>query len=318
MRVREEFNSRIVVIGSLNADMVVTMRNFPSAGETVVGESFTVYPGGKGANQAFAAARLGGKVAMIGQVGNDRYAESLIGGLATAGVDTSFIQIDSSVSSGIASISIDGNGQNQIVIIPGANGTFYPDRLIPYHQIIESASVVLLQLEIPLPTVIEAARIAKRGKAIVILDPAPAIDLPDTLLKMIDYITPNEIEAARLTSSPVKDHLTVEEAEFMGWTLHKRGVKKVIIKMGYQGAIFTSTSESLRWEGIKVDAVDTTAAGDVWNAAFAFMLASGRTETEAGKYANAASAISVMRNGAQPSMPTARQVSDLLNLKNPV
>src|SRR5882724_642472 len=236
-KVGQDPKSRIVVIGSLNADMVVTMRNFPSAGETVVGDSFAVYPGGKGANQAFAAARLGGRVAMVGQVGNDRYAESLIGGLAAAGVDTSGVQVDSTVSSGIASISIDDSGQNQIVIIPGANGTFHPDRLIPYQRLIESASVVLLQLEIPLPTVIEAARMAKRGKAIVILDPAPAIDLPDSLFKMIDYITPNEIEAARLTSSPVKDRLTVEEAEFMGWTLHKRGVKKVIIKMGSQGAV---------------------------------------------------------------------------------
>ena len=309
----KDFNSRIVVIGSLNADMVVTMRDFPSPGETVIGDGFAVYPGGKGANQAFAAARLGGTVAMIGQVGNDRYAESLIGGLASAGVDTSSVQIDSSVSSGIASISIDGNGQNQIVIIPGANGTFHPDRLGPHQRIIESASVVLLQLEIPLPTVIEAARIAKRGKAIVILDPAPAVELPDSLLKMVDYITPNEIEAARLTSSPIKDHLTVEEAVFMGWVLHKRGAKKVVIKMGSQGAVLASDSETLRWEGINVDAIDTTAAGDVWNAAFAVMLASGRTETEAGRFANAASAISVTRNGAQPSMPTYRQVSDLMN-----
>src|SRR5690242_20019797 len=167
--------------------MVVTMRDFPSPGETVIGDNFSVYPGGKGANQAFAAARLGGNVRMIGQVGSDHYAAWLINGLAVEGVDTSSIKADSTVPSGIASISIDTSGQNQIVIIPGANGTFHPDRLVPYQRIIESARVVLLQLEIPLPTVIEAARMAKRGKATVILDPAPAIDLPDSLLKMVDY-----------------------------------------------------------------------------------------------------------------------------------
>ena len=314
----EDFNSRIVVVGSLNADMVVTMRDFPSPGETVVGDSFAVYPGGKGANQAFAVARLGGAVSMIGQVGNDRYADWMVNGLFSAGVDTSSILVDQSVSSGIAAISIDNTGQNQIVIIPGANGTFRPDRLNAYQSLIQSAAVVLLQLEIPLPTVIEAARIAKRGKAIVILDPAPAVDLPDSLFKMVDYITPNEIEAARLTSSPINDRLTTEEAAFIGSILQKRGAKKVIIKMGSQGAVLSSSSETLHWEGITVAAIDTTAAGDVWNAAFAFMLASGKGETEAGRFANAASALSVMRKGAQTSMPTFRQVTELLTNNNSI
>ncbi len=308
----EDSSSRIVVVGSLNADMVVTMGNFPSPGETVIGDSFAVYPGGKGANQAFAVARLGGKVRMIGQVGSDRYADWLVKGLAAEGVETASVKIDPTVPSGIASISIDSSGQNQIVIIPGANGTFYPDRLVPYHNVISSAAVVLLQLEIPLPTVIEAARIAKRGKATVILDPAPAIDLPDSLMQMVDYITPNEIEAARLTSSSVNDHLTIEEAAFIGSILQKRGAKKVVIKMGSQGAVLTSNSETLHWQGVTVTAIDTTAAGDVWNAAFAFMLAAGKSESEAGRFANAASAISVMRKGAQTSMPTLDQVQELM------
>ncbi len=304
--------SRIVVVGSLNADFVLGVERFPAPGETIAGREFAVIPGGKGANQAYAAARLGGRVSMVGQVGGDVHAELLKRNLAEVGVDVAHVEIDESASSGIAVITVDAQGQNQIVLIAGANGTFDVEELMKSEEVIAQAGFVLLQLEIPLPTVERAARIGKANGALVILDPAPARRISDELLALADYVTPNETELAALTDSSFGEHLVARDAEAKARELLSRGVRKVIVKMGAQGALLVSAEESQSWPAVPVTPVDTTAAGDAFNAAFAVALADGRAETEAGRFATAAAALSVMRRGAQPSMPTRGEVESLL------
>jgi len=304
--------SRIVVVGSLNADFVLGVERFPTPGETIAGREFAVIPGGKGANQAYAAARLGGRVSMVGQVGGDVHAELLKRNLAEVGVDVAHVEIDESASSGIAVITVDAQGQNQIVLIAGANGTFDVEQLMKSEEVIAQAGFVLLQLEIPLSTVERAARIGKANGALVILDPAPARRISDELLALADYVTPNETELAALTDSSFGEHLVARDAEAKARELLSRGVRKVIVKMGAQGALLVSAEESQSWPAVPVTPVDTTAAGDAFNAAFAVALADGRAETEAGRFATAAAALSVMRRGAQPSMPTRGEVESLL------
>jgi ribokinase len=280
-------------------------------GETLIGRSFHVYPGGKGANQAYAAARLGGRVSMIGQVGDDEQGEWLRQNLASAGVDVSQVQGNSAVSSGVATITIDAAGRNQIIIVPGANGAFAPEQLHRSQSVLASAKWVLLQLEIPLETVHTAALVAKRAGARVILDPAPARRIPDELLACVDYVTPNETELAILTETPPSD-LDRAEASERAQLLRKRGARKVLVKMGAQGALLLGEGSDCFWPALPVQTVDTTAAGDTFNAAFAVALAEGVTELEAGRFAAAAAACSVTHPGAQPSMPARDEVEELL------
>jgi ribokinase len=313
-------NAQIVVVGSLNADYVINLSRFPLPGETVTGSNFAIYPGGKGANQAFAAARLGGRVSMVGQVGNDLHADELKRNLESAGVDTTCLQRDTNVACGIAFISIDSEGQNQIIIVPGANGTFSAERLSPCQELIAGARVVLLQLEIPMATVLAAARFARRGgegKAIVILDPAPAQDIPDELLTLVDYITPNETELAMLNDVACEGSLHRNEASQMARRLLSRGAQRVIVKLGSQGALLVGQGYEHFWPPVSVVAVDTTAAGDAFNAALAVALAAGRSEVEAGGFAAVAAAYSVTRKGAQPSMPTLQEVENMLRKDSP-
>jgi ribokinase len=300
----------IVVVGSLNADFVVAMQRFPEPGETVIGSSFAVFPGGKGANQAYAAARLGSQVAMVGQVGDDTHGAWLKQHLGQGGVDVSHIGSDPAAATGVAVIGIDASGQNRIVIAPGANGTFSVARLQASEALIASAAIVLLQLEIPLATVEAAARIAKQAGALVILDPAPALEIGRELLQYVDYVTPNETELAALTGGP---SLTLDRsgAARQAAKLRTLGAAKVIVKMGSLGALLVSDEEHF-WPAIPVEAVDTTAAGDAFNAAFAVALAGGQSEVQAGQFATAAAACSVTRRGAQPSMPLPDEVQALL------
>ncbi|MFO1497602.1 MAG: ribokinase [Verrucomicrobiota bacterium] len=302
---------RIVVVGSLNADFVIRVDRYPVPGETLVGQQFNIFPGGKGANQAYAAGKLGASVAMIGQVGNDSQADWLKENLRAAGVDVSPILTDPGTSSGIATITIDRLGQNQIIIVPGANGTFNPARLEPSQAALQSAGLVLLQLEIPLATVEASARLAREGRATVILDPAPAQDLSDSLLHLTDYLTPNEGELALLTGH-APGALTRAEATVLSRQLVSRGARKVLVKMGHKGALLVAQSYEHFWPAIPVEAVDTTAAGDAFNGAFAAALARGESEVEAGWYATAAAACSVTRLGAQPSMPNDEEVRSFL------
>jgi ribokinase len=318
-------SAQIVVVGSLNADYVINLPRFPLPGETVTGSNFDIYPGGKGANQAFAAARLGGRVSMVGQVGNDSHADELKGNLESAGVDTTYLQRDANVASGIALISIDSEGQNQVIVVPGANGTFSAERLSSSQELIAGARVVLLQLEIPMETVLAAARYAKRGmrgrgmrdkEAIVVLDPAPAQDIPDELLTLVDYITPNETELAMLNDVAGEGSFHRDEASHMARRLLARGAKRVIVKLGSQGVLLVGEDYEHFWPPVPVVAVDTTAAGDAFNAALAVALAAGKSEVEAGEFGAVAAAYSVTRKGAQPSMPTLQEIENLLREEN--
>lgn len=306
-------NSRIVVVGSLNADLVVNVERFPTPGETIAGRDFKVFPGGKGANQAYAAARLGAQVSLVGQAGNDAYADLLTNNLAAVGVDVTPVSRDPNLASGSASIAIDARGQNQIIVVPGANGTFGVERLQQSRDRITSARVVLLQLEIPLETVVAAARMAKQAGAIVILDPAPAMPFPDSLLACADYLTPNETELTLLTGASSVE-VTRARAARLAQELRGRGAQNVIVKMGAQGALLIGDRIEHFWPAIPVTAVDTTAAGDAFNAAFAVALAEGRSEIEAGRFATVAAACSVQRAGAQSSMPTRAEVEASLAL----
>ena len=302
--------AHLVVVGSLNADFVIRVSRYPIPGETIVGSEFNLFPGGKGANQAYAAARLGGRVSMVGQVGRDAQASWLKQNLASIGVDVTQVGTDPDVSSGVATITIDGAGQNQIIIVPGSNGTFTIPRLEVSRDRLATASHLLLQLEIPLATVEAAARLGRQAGSVVILDPAPARALPDSLLAGVDYITPNESELALLTEAPL-GALTRSDASALARRLLQRGARRVIVKMGAQGALLVTKDQDLFWPAIPVQAVDSTAAGDAFNGAFAVALARGDTEREAGLYACAAAAVSVTRPGAQPSMPTHADVEAL-------
>ena len=307
--------SGITVVGSLNADLVVMVRRFPGTGETVTGHDFSVYPGGKGANQAFAAGRLGGgdvPVRMVGQVGQDAYGSWLKQSLGQVGVDVTRVRLDPEAPTGLAMITVDAAGQNQIVVVPGANGTFNPGALPASQQAIAGAAVLLLQLEIPLPTVQTAARIGREGGAVVLLDPAPARALPDALLRSIDYLTPNESELSVLTGGAPQASLRRGEAVTRARQLIARGLGQVVVKMGRQGALLVTDGAEVLQPAFAVEALDTTAAGDAFNAGFAFAVARGMDAIGALRFAAATAAVSVSRRGAQPSMPSRAEVEALL------
>ena len=302
--------SQIVVAGSLNADLVVSVPRFPAPGETLTGTGFARFPGGKGANQAYAAARLGGQVRLAGQVGADDLGNWLLDHLRSGGVDVSAVGRDATVSTGLAIITVDATGQNTIVLVPGANGTFTPDRLSAAPIDWRSTRVLLLQLEVPLETVVAAARAARAAGSIVLLDPAPARDVPNELLALSDFVTPNESELAALTgggSLGGEDDL-MRRAQ----ALRARGAARVIGKWGDRGAVLVG-DQIHRWPAHAVRAVDTTAAGDAFNGALAVALADGQSIEDAGRLASAAAALSVTRTGAQPSMPSLDEVRAFMN-----
>jgi ribokinase len=301
----------IVVVGSLNADVVVRVPRFPAPGETVRGTDVAVFPGGKGANQAVAAARLGGIVHMIGRVGDDDNGRLLRASLASAGVDAGGVRVDRDAPTGTAVITIDGAGQNTIAIVPGANGRLQTGDVESRRFLLETAGVLLLQLEVALDVVDAAARIGRDGGAIVILDPAPAHLEALRLLPRVDVVTPNETELACLAGASAGPR-SVEEAAALARALLDRGAASVIAKLGALGALEVTRTGRRFWPAHAVDAVDTTAAGDVWNGAFAVALAEGRGLDDAGGFASAAAAISVTRPGAQPSMPARAEVDRLL------
>ena len=305
----------ITIVGSLNADLVVAVRRLPAPGETVTGNDFRVFPGGKGANQAYAAARLAAgalPVRMVGRVGSDAYGGWLRQNLASAGVDVTHVGMVDGQPTGLGLITVDAAGQNQIVVVPGANGAFVPAVLSEAHHAVHGAAIVLLQLEVPLPTVQTAARVAKEGGAQVILDPAPARALADMLLRSVDYVTPNESELAVLTGGSAQTTLRRSEAVTRARQLIARGARKVLVKMGRQGALLVTDSTEQLFPAFAVDAIDTTAAGDAFNAGLAFGLAQGQPEAEAVRFASATAALCVTRAGAQPSMPTRAEVEDLI------
>jgi ribokinase len=291
---------RILVIGSSNTDMVIKTEKIPSPGETILGGTFLLNPGGKGANQAVAASRLGGKVTFIAKRGNDLFGNQAIGIFMREGIDTQYVVKDPDLPSGVALIIVDSTGENSIVVAPGSNGNLQKED-IPM-KIFESKrfGVLLLQLEIPVATVEFAAEAAMQNGMKVILNPAPAQILPESLLKKIWLATPNEVEAEELTGINITDLNSVEKAASR---LIEMGAKNVIITLGETGAYIKSEDFTGLVPGIRVNAIDTTAAGDVFNGALTVALCDGKSLKEAVIYANKAAAISVTRMGAQASAP---------------
>ena len=296
----------ITVVGSLNMDFVVEVERLPGPGETVLGGGFATLPGGKGGNQACAAARLGGRVRLVGRVGRDGFGAELRRGLVADGVDTSAVRVSEVTPSGVALIFVEASGQNQIVVAPGANQELTRDDV---EQALAGASegFLLLQLESPLDTVGHAAALGARAGLTVMLDPAPARELPDALLASVSCLTPNESEAMALLGRR-QDALSLAEAPVAARALRARGPRTVILKLGAQGAWVDDASGAGHFPAPRVNAVDATAAGDTFNGALAVALAEGRPLPDAVVFANAAAALSVTRKGAQASIPTRFEV----------
>ncbi len=298
----------IVVVGSINLDFVVQAGHIPAPGETILGESFRTYFGGKGANQAVAAAKLGARVTMVGCVGKDAFGGQLLAGLQTAGVNIEHVQRAEN-SSGAAMITTDRRGENSIVVVPGSNGDLSPSHIQDCDSVLSEASIVLAQLETPIETIeFLAERLAHRGVPLI-LDPAPARSLSDTLLSRCSWLTPNESEAQFLCGA----ELHTEDDLAIAKHIHARGARNVILKQGSRGAFISTVGGlAVRVPAFLVAAVDTTAAGDAFNGAFALGIASGKSVEESARFANAVAALSVTRAGAQPSMPTMLEVEAFL------
>jgi len=296
----------ILVIGSLNADLVVRTLRFPAPGETISGEDLAIIPGGKGANQAVAAARQGLAVTMVGRVGNDSFSPTLIQNLQNNKVDTTCIRVDESAT-GTAIIVVDASGQNSIVLSPGANGKVTPADVEAVS--FKNADMLLLQLEIPLETVTHAARSARQNGLRVILNPAPARPLPDSLLADVDILVPNESELGLLSGQQVTD---VTSAKAAARTLLAKGVKTVIVTLGSNGALIVTDEQVQHIPSFKVDVVDTTAAGDAFIGGLAAALLKGKPLEEAVRHGNASGALAATKFGAQPSLPTQDEVEQLL------
>lgn len=298
-------NSKILVVGSSNTDMVIKADHLPAPGETILGGSFFMNAGGKGANQAVAAARLGGNVTFICKTGNDIFGRQAVQLFEEEGIDTSCLVSDAVNPSGVALITVDKNAENCIVVASGANATLSPNDLAAATEVIKESTIILTQLEIPLNTVEYVASQAFAQGTKVVLNPAPACALPQSLLRCVNVITPNQKEAEMLTGITVTDIASAEQA---AKKLHQLGVETVIITLGSAGALVYHESVATHVTGSKVEAVDTTAAGDVFNGALVVALAVGINMINATAFACKAAAISVTRLGAQASAPYKHEV----------
>ena len=294
--------ARVVVIGSSNTDMVVKAARIPQPGETVLGGEFVMVPGGKGANQAVAAARLGAEVTLVARLGDDLFAEASLRSFREAGIRTEAVVRDPEAASGVALILVDESGENAIAVAPGANARLTPADVDRAEAAIRAADVVVLQLEVPMPAVLHVIRLAKRHGRRVILNPAPAAPVPDEALAMVDFLTPNETEAEILlgggaAASAWGGIAAVADA------LRAKGAGTVIVTLGREGAFVVGPGGSVHVPGRHVKAVDTTAAGDAFTGALACALGEGRDLAAALEFATAAAALSVTRMGAQSSLP---------------
>ncbi len=303
---RESF---IVVIGSSNTDMVVKTDHLPGPGETVLGGSFFMNAGGKGANQAVAAVRLGGQVTLIANIGDDIFGREALQLFQKEGINTHFISVDQNQPSGIALITVDKEGENNIVVASGANATLQPATIENAAAEINGASFVLMQLEIPLETIIHATSLATARGVPVILNPAPACPLPASLLKQVSILTPNEKETEMLTGIIITDLNTATQAANY---IREKGVETVIITLGAKGALVVNSTMQELIPAPEVQAVDTTAAGDVFNGALAVALSEGQSLLDAVAFGCHAAALSVTRLGAQSSAPYRKEVEQML------
>ncbi len=296
---------KILVVGSSNTDMVIKTQNFPAPGETILGGRFLMNAGGKGANQAVAAARLGGLVTFVGKIGNDIFGKQAVQQLEDEGINIDYVSVDAENPSGVAMITVDQKGENSIVVAPGSNGTLSPGDFDKAQTELNESEYVLMQLETPIPTVEYIARKAFQKQKRVVLNPAPAAKLSDELLRNLYLITPNETEAELLTGVKVTDESSALRAASI---LHNKGVEIVIITMGSAGAFLLENGTSEIIKAPKVDAIDTTAAGDTFNGALVVALSEGKSIRESIVFANKAASISVTRIGAQSSVPYRKEI----------
>ncbi len=300
----------LLVFGSINMDLVARTPRLPAPAETITGHAFFTAPGGKGANQAVAAARLGTPTAMIGRVGGDGFGPELCQNLAHLGVDTSAVFVDANVSSGVAIIAVDDNAQNNIIVVPAANGRVGQSDLERLAERLPQVKILLLQLEVPLEATIAAAKLAHAQGVTVILDPAPAQDtLPVDLFNWVDIMTPNEVEATQLLGFKVA---TPHDARRAGQALLAKGLKTAIIKMGSLGVYYASLESEGFLEAFQVEALDTVAAGDAFNGGLATALIEGHSLPEAIRWGAATGALSATKAGAQPSMPNRAELETFL------
>lgn len=308
--------SPIVVVGSINLDLVCSGKRIPAPGETLKGEKFQTFHGGKGANQAVAAGRLGYPVHMIGKVGDDDFGEGLRRGLSSAQVGIQAVSVAKGVSSGVALITVDATGQNSITVVGGANDRLLPRDLEKCLPLLRSAGMILTQLEIPMETVDFLCATARRFEIPVILDPAPARPIPKKVLRNVTYLTPNETETCALCGLASGD-LTPANVASVAELLLASGPSSVIVKMGSRGA-YVAGSNGLRRmvSAFKVKAVDSTAAGDAFNAGLAVGLVRGMSLEDAARYGAAVGALSATRAGAQTSMPSGREVNRMVQTFN--
>jgi len=300
---------RIVVVGSSNTDMTIRLGRIPRPGETLLGGEFLMAAGGKGANQAVGAARAGGRVSLVARIGADMFGQQALAGLRRDRIDVAHVYRDLKAASGVALIFVGERGENSIAVASGANARLSRADVATAARLIATASVLLLQLEVPLASVRAAALLGRRSGARVILNPAPARQLPDGLLQQVSVLTPNETEAGMLTGINVRSDGTAARA---AGKLRARGVQTVIVTLGARGALLASNEGTCVVPGFDVQAVDTTGAGDTFNGALAVALGEAQPLLQAVRFANAAAAISVTRRGAQLSAPTRRQIDRLL------
>lgn len=301
--------NRLLVLGSVNADHVLRVPHFPRPGETLAGHSYRVVPGGKGANQAVAAARLGAAVSFIARIGDDAIGHQMKTGFAQDGIDVSAVELDDTLPTGIAIIYVSDEGENSIGLSAEANGALTPAVVKGHEAMIAGAHTLLLQLEVPLESVFEAARLARSHGTRVVLNPAPAQPLPAELLALVDLITPNQTEAELLTGVRVTNEASARQAAAR---FHQMGIGEVMITLGSQGVYCSKGQQQALIAGFRVEAVDTTAAGDTFNGALLAADLASASFQDAVRFAHGAAALSVTRFGAQSSIPTRQEVDAFL------
>lgn len=305
---------KVTVLGSANVDLVIRAERMPNRGETLIGETFDIFTGGKGFNQATAAARLGAEVTLIGRIGDDPFAEVLRSAIESEQIDNRFVKTDTESGTGIATIVVEPDGDNSIIVVPRANMRITPADIDEAKDCIANADVLLLQLETPIDASERAAEIAKANDTIVILDPAPARPLPPSLLSQVDILTPNATEAALLSGHAVNTlEARIVTAEALQTQIATDGHSAVVLTLGEQGVLLYTPTQSTHVSALSVDAVDTTGAGDAFSGALATALANGNDLLEAVKFATAAGAAAVTVLGATPSMPTHEKIEAILS-----
>lgn len=301
--------AEIVVVGSLNMDLMVKVKRLPSHGETIMANHFQISPGGKGANQAVAAARLGAEVSMVGRVGMDSYAEILLSNLQSSNVDTSHVMRENDLPTGVALITIDDTGSNTIVVFQGANGKCTPQDVEAAEELISGAKALVIQLEIPIETVETALKVAKKHSVVTVLNPSPARRIPENLLSNVDILIPNEVEAATLCGFSVHNPDTAFKA---AENLLRLGASRVAVTLGKEGTVFAGPEGRLYIPAFPVDALDSTGAGDAFIAAFAVALTEGMEVEESLRYACAVGAIATTRIGAQIPVSIREEAEQLM------